>query len=172
MSSGPHGLSRLGLALLQNTPLPTALSVPPTLKDQAIRCHQRPWPRFDALQTLVACKPEQLPWRAAGTDSSDGLLAAVNGLCRSSGCGAVLRRDTLPRADAWPCDSAWDRWCLSGGEDFELVLSLPPEWAESWRHHQPGSCCFGAITADTGRIIWNDDDNGALLQPSGFSHYR
>ena len=94
----------------------------------------------------------------------------MNGLCRSSGCGAVLRRDALPRADAWPCEGAWDRWCLSGGEDFELVLSLPPEWAESWRHHQPGSRCFGAITADTGRIIWNDD--GALLQPSGFSHYR
>ncbi|MDC0315652.1 thiamine-phosphate kinase [Synechococcus sp. AH-551-G15] len=170
MSSGPHGLSRLGLALLQDTPLPTALLVPPTLKEQAIRCHQRPWPRFDALKTLMACKPKQLPWRAAGTDSSDGLLAAVNGLCRSSGCGAVLRRDALPRADAWPCEGAWDHWCLSGGEDFELVLSLPPEWAESWRQHQPGSCCFGAITADKGRIIWND--NGALLPQSGFSHYR
>ena len=170
MSSGPHGLSRLGLALLQDTPLPTALLVPPRLKEQAIRCHQRPWPRFDALKTLMACKPEQLPWRAAGTDSSDGLLAAVNGLCRSSGCGAVLRRDALPRADAWPCEDAWDHWCLSGGEDFELVLSLPPEWAESWRQHQAGSRCFGAITADKGRIIWND--NGALLPQSGFSHYR
>jgi thiamine-monophosphate kinase len=170
MSSGPHGLSRLGLALLQDTPLPTPLSLPTTLKEQAIRCHQRPWPRFDALQSLMACKPEHLPWRAGGTDSSDGLLAAVHGLCRSSGCGAVLSRDALPRAASWPSAEAWDRWCLSGGEDFELVLSLPPEWAELWKQHQPGSCCFGAITADKDRIIWND--SGALLQPSGFSHYR
>ena len=169
MSSGPHGLSRLGLALLQDTALPSALSLPAALKEQAIRCHQRPWPRFDALQTLLACKPEQLPWRAGGTDSSDGLLAAVESLCRSSGCGAVLHRDALPRADAWPYEEAWDRWCLNGGEDFELVLSLPPEWAESWTLHQPESRCFGTITTDKGRIIWNDD--GALLQPSGFSHY-
>ncbi len=169
MSSGPHGLSRLGLALLQDTPLPSARSLPLTLKEQAIRCHQRPWPRFDALQTLMACKPDHLPWRAGGTDSSDGLLAAVTGLCRSSDCGAVLRRETLPRAAAWPCDGPWDRWCLSGGEDFELVLSLPAEWAESWKQHQPGSHCFGAITADKDKIRWADD--GALLEPSGFSHY-
>jgi thiamine-monophosphate kinase len=49
------------------------------------------------------------------------------------------------------------------------VLSLPAEWAESWKQHQPGSHCFGAITADKDKIRWADD--GALLQPSGFSHY-
>lgn len=170
MSSGPHGLSRLGLALLQGTPLPTSLPLPRTLKEQAIRCHQRPSPRADALQTLLACKPKGLPWRAAGTDSSDGLLAAVEGLCRRRRCGATLRRDNLPRAATWPAESAWDSWCLSGGEDFELVLSLPPEWAETWTQHQPGSRCFGAITANKGKIIWKDD--GTRIPLSGFSHYH
>ena len=170
MSSGPHGLSRLGLALLQGTALPTTLSLPSTLKKQAIQCHQRPSPRFDALNTLLECKPINFPWRAGGTDSSDGLLASVEALCRSSGCGAVLDRDALPRATAWPEERAWDSWCLCGGEDFELVLSLPPEWAESWAQHQPGSRCFGAVTADKGRIIWTSD--GAPIRESGFSHFH
>jgi len=170
MTSGAHGLSRLGLALLKGTILPSAHSLPEELKEQAIRCHQRPQPRFDALETLVACKPEQLAWRAGGTDSSDGLLAAVKSLCRSSGCGAELSRKALPRADSWPHEKPWDRWCLAGGEDFELVLSLPPEWAEIWSQNQPGSRCFGVITADRGSIVW--DDSGSPLREEGFSHYH
>ena len=87
VTSGPHGLSRLGLALLQNDPNVREIALCSTLRDQAIACHQRPTPRLKDVQQLLACKPEHLPWRAGGTDSSDGLLSAVAGLCSSSGCG-------------------------------------------------------------------------------------
>ena len=73
-----------------------------------------------------------MPWRAAGTDSSDGLLNAVQNLCNSSNCQAVLDEKKLPRSPNWPLGSNWDQWCLNGGEDFELIVSLPPIWAEAF----------------------------------------
>ena len=56
------------------------------LKPDAIEAHKRPNPPLKALRKLEECKPKGLPWRAAGTDSSDGLLNAINNLCKSSKC--------------------------------------------------------------------------------------
>lgn len=170
VTSGVHGLSRLGLAVLQNDPALDGVALPDGLKTAAITHHQRPIPRLDALDTLLKTKPSPLPWRAAGTDSSDGLLAAVEGLCTSSGCGAVLDRALLPRPQGWPSGLSWDQWCLQGGEDFELVLSLPPEWAERWLTTQEGSRRIGEITTETGIIRWSDGPR-AITAPD-FNHYR
>ena len=101
VTSGPHGLSRLGLALLQHDPNVRDIALSSTLRDRAIARHQRPTPRLEEVHQLLACKPEHLPWRAGGTDSSDGLLAAVAGLCSNSGCGAVLDIAQLPVAEGY-----------------------------------------------------------------------
>ena len=167
--SGPHGLSRLGLALLQNDPAVTSQSIPESLRKQAVQQHRRPSPRFDALQALVRSKPKSLPWRAGGTDSSDGLLAAVEGLCKSSACGAVLDRAQLPRPQNWPMGSPWDHWCLAGGEDFELVLSLPPEWVSPWLELVPGAQRIGSISSDPVGVRWSDDQS--VIHSRGFAHY-
>ena len=157
VTSGPHGLSRLGLALLQGDPtLDGTSALMEALQHQAISQHRRPRPRLDALTTLIENKPENLPWRAAGTDSSDGLLAAVQALCNSSDCGAQLTHDWLPRAEGWPAGELWDQWCLNGGEDFELVLSLPALWAQRWLEHQPDSRRIGCITAERNQIVWSE----------------
>ena len=172
VTSGPHGLSRLGLALLQNDRHLPDGDLPETLKAAAVAQHRRPIPRFDALKALVNCKPAQLPWRAGGTDSSDGLLAAVQALCSSSGCGAELDHARLPRPGQWPQGEPWDRWCMTGGEDFELVLSLPEDWAEAWLSALPGSQRFGRITANPDSLIWSGDHAAVELSGSGFDHYR
>ena len=169
ISSGPHGLSRLGLALLQKDPLLQTTLLSAALQELAISQHQRPRPRLDALTQLLACKPAELPWRAGGTDSSDGLLTAVRGLCSSSGTGAQLDRSQLPRPQEWPPGDLWDRWCLAGGEDFELVLSLPPVWADALEQTLPSCRRFGRITDQTGSIIWSDDNQPVLN--GGFDHF-
>ncbi len=168
--SGAHGLSRLGLALLLEDPSLLGVTLPSALKEQAIRQHQRPQPKLDALKLLVTCKPEELPWRAGGTDSSDGLLQAIDCLCRSSGCGAVLDKTKLPQACGWPDGPHWQRWCLSGGEDFELVVTLPPAWAKAWIDLQPSSRQVGVITDQAEAIVWSDDN--APVVSEGFAHYR
>ena len=170
MTSGPHGLSRLGLALLRDEVDPSSSDLSAELQRQAIERHRRPVPRFDALNELLSCKPAGLPWRAGGTDSSDGLLAAVQGLCQASGCGAVLRRSQLPRPSGWPQGERWDDWCLAGGEDFELVLTLPQAWADAWQQLVPGSRCLGQMTADKDQILW--DDATPMTVQGGFDHYQ
>ena len=170
MTSGPHGLSRLGLALLRDEVDPSSSDLSAELQRQAIERHRRPVPRFDALNELLSCKPAGLPWRAGGTDSSDGLLAAVQGLCQASGCGAVLRRSELPRPSGWPQGERWDDWCLAGGEDFELVLTLPQAWADAWQQLVPGSRCLGQMTADKDQILW--DDATPMTVHGGFDHYQ
>ena len=54
VTSGPHGLSRLGLALLQNDPNVRDIALCSTLRDQAITRHQRPTPRLKDVQQLLA----------------------------------------------------------------------------------------------------------------------
>ena len=169
VTSGPHGLSRLGLALLQNDPNVREIALCSTLRDQAIARHQRPTPRLKDVQQLLACKPKHLPWRAGGTDSSDGLLSAVAGLCSSSGCGAVLHNDQLPTAEGWPEGAPWTDWCLAGGEDFELVLSLPEAWADAWQRCIPESQRIGQINAEAGVIRWAH--NHEPVATSGFDHF-
>ena len=170
VTSGAHGLSRLGLALLQGDPaLNENSGLADKLQQRAISQHQRPRPRLDALKTLLENKPEDLPWRAAGTDSSDGLLAAVKALCNSSRCGAQLTHDWLPRPEGWPSGDLWDQWCLNGGEDFELVLSLPSDWAQHWLEHQPGSRRIGCITAESDEIVWSD--TRLAVTAAGFDHF-
>ena len=170
VTSGAHGLSRLGLALLQREVDPATAGLNQALQERAIQQHRRPVPRFDALHSLLQCKPSGLPWRAGGTDSSDGLIAAVQGLCRASGCGAVLQQSAIPRPNGWPQGEQWDHWCLSGGEDFELVLALPPAWARAWQSSMPGSHCLGRMTAEPDRIIWND--GSSLTLNSGYDHFQ
>ena len=170
VTSGPHGLSRLGLAILQNDQALHEIALSDALRTTAINHHQRPIPRLAALQDLLNCKPESLPWRAGGTDSSDGLLAAIQGLCSSSGCGAVLDQTLLPRSLDWPNGELWDRWCLAGGEDFELVLSLPQAWAQRWFDRQPQSRHIGRITAEKNMIRWQHSRQ--LIETEGFDHFR
>ena len=170
MTSGPHGLSRLGLALLRDEVDPATAALNQSLRDRAIHQHRRPAPRFDALESLLRCKPASLPWRAGGTDSSDGLIAAVQGLCNASGCGVVLEDTQIPRAQGWPQGQPWDEWCLSGGEDFELVLSLPPAWAEAFELAMPGSRRLGRMTSDNDQLIWSA--GSPLTLNGGFSHFQ
>ena len=63
-------------------------------------------------------------------DISDGLATDLPRLARASGCDYEL--DTA----ALPChDGCTTRQALSDGEDYELLLALPPEAAAQLPHH-------------------------------------
>lgn len=179
VSSGAHGLSRLGLALLQGELEPLA---DPDLQARAITAHRRPLPRLDGLAALQASQPPGEPWRVAGMDSSDGLGQAVAAIAKRSLCQAVLERSRLPLAAAMAALPQAEAWCLGGGEDFELVLALAPAWAEALVEQlagaqiigrlEPGQPLGGASGKDTGPLRWND---GTTLEPAisgGFSHFH
>ncbi len=172
--SDVHGLSRLGLALKLSEDIPdNTQRLSEQIKNEAILKHCRPSPPLKALKILKECKPSNLPWRAAGTDSSDGLLDAVQNLAIASNCRAILNPQKVPRHLHWPSGAIWDDWCLNGGEDFELVLSLPPLWADEWLKAFPTSKAIGIMGKGSPGLSWT---NGKEINPFeskgfGFKHF-
>jgi thiamine-monophosphate kinase len=172
VSSGPHGLSRLGLALLQDPEGPLAGRVCGQLAERAIQAHRRPRARLDAARALNASRPAGVPWRVGGCDSSDGLAAAVAAVAAASGCGARLHSDALPLDPAMAALAEGEGWCLGGGEDFELVVALEPAWAEALVAALPGSGVIGALVAGTGgEVRWSGDDGGEPIAMEGYRHF-
>jgi thiamine-monophosphate kinase len=174
VSSGAHGLSALGLAVLQRRADLDRSLLADTLEQRAIASHQRPCPRFDAVLALQQSQPQGSRWRVAGTDSSDGLLAAVTAIARTSGCRAVLDRDQLPLHPAMAHLPQAENWCLNGGEDFELVLALEAKWAHALVAQLPGSSLIGTLEAadPTGAPLgWLQGDRPEGTGPGGFQHF-
>lgn len=177
LASGPHGLSRLGLALLCGEVVEGLDQLEPgqrrALETEAIRAHRRPRGRFDVIHALADCRPAAVPWRVAGADSSDGLLAAVLSIARASGCGAALSRRHLPMAPAMASLGQGPDWCLAGGEDFELVLALEPFWARALQARLPGSRLIGTLTGSEAPegLHWLEDGRAIATASSGFTHF-
>jgi len=173
--TGPHGLSRLGLALLQGELVAGELD--PALAARAIAAHQRPRPRFDAVRALIASRPAAAPWRVGGCDSSDGLAAAAAAIAASSGCSARLDRSGLPLDPAMAGLPEAEAWCLAGGEDFELVLALEPAWAKALIAALPGTTAIGELVAGEAGALgwmsgeaWNEGEEKNAAS-SGYSHF-
>ncbi|WP_275286422.1 thiamine-phosphate kinase [Halomonas elongata] len=74
---------------------------------------------------------------SAAIDISDGLLADLGHLRQASGVGVALSPDALPLAEGL-VEALGERdarqAALRGGDDYELLVSLPPECLEEARH--------------------------------------
>lgn len=96
------------------------------LKQSAIRAHLRPTPRVE-----LGRKLGQLGLANSMIDVSDGLAQDLAHICENSGICAILDFDAVPVAEevelvAADNESAFDL-AVSGGEDFELLLTAPPD---------------------------------------------
>lgn len=126
--TGDHGASRAGLELLLHPERQQELDT--VSFQQLIKAHQRPQPRLDVPPILREILPE---FRVGGMDSSDGLADAIIQIARSSGVGAKIDAEALPiplAVRSWVSPEEARKWTLYGGEDFELVLTLPRHAAE------------------------------------------
>jgi thiamine-monophosphate kinase len=123
--TGTLGASAAGLAVLERRPG----GLPPALVDAVVRLHRVPVPRVAEGRWI----------RAAGgatamIDLSDGLVTDLGHIAAESRVGARVDVDTLPvseatRAVARALGVDPLRWALSGGEDYELLFTAPPEHA-------------------------------------------
>ena len=171
VSTGFHGLSRLGLALLTSEQLPSEVQLSRELTNKAIKAHKRPYPAIEALQALIECKPESTSLRAAGTDSSDGLIESIRGICQASNCQAVLSKNSILKHPDWPEDDIWDEWILNGGEDYELILSLPKDWAKSLSNKLKSAKIIGFIKEGKPNIFWENLEKINIEKSGLFSHF-
>ena len=125
--TGLHGLSRGGLELLLNPS--RGINLAQQERERLIAAHQRPQPRLDILPYLAKI-PDSIA--IAGMDSSDGLADALQQICRCSNVGARIAQASLTIFSGLielTGEELAREWMFYGGEDFELVLCLPPEFA-------------------------------------------
>ncbi|MBF2036374.1 MAG: thiamine-phosphate kinase [Leptolyngbyaceae cyanobacterium T60_A2020_046] len=177
LATGWHGASRAGLELLLNPAVGHGLSQPD--QEALIAAHQRPQPRLDVLPHLHRAFAETgLDFEVAGMDSSDGLANAVVLLCQASGVGARLVRDRVPLPPAfraWLDDATALDWALYGGEDFELVLSLPPEVAIAVAAQLgPAAAIVGTLEAEPAVLLVESSEATTgipLTCDKGFQHF-
>ncbi len=64
---------------------------------------------------------------AAAMDISDGLVQDLGHLCRAGGVAAEIEAARVPLSvPARAAGPAWLERCLTGGDDYELLLAVPP----------------------------------------------
>ncbi|MDZ4820033.1 MAG: AIR synthase-related protein, partial [Planctomycetota bacterium] len=116
----------------------------------------------------------------AGIDCSDGLSLDLSRLAASSNCGAEVDMSKIPIAAAayelakQTSDTNALSHALSDGEDFELILAVPPAAAAQIISEQP---CAPVHFTDIGQFVaqrglWQRSESGAVLplEAKGFVH--
>jgi thiamine-monophosphate kinase len=170
--SGSVGGARAGLEMLGEAG-GAGLDSP-----DAIACvarHRRPEPRV-RLGVAVA----RAGAARAAMDLSDGLADAVRQLARASRCGARVEADAIPLdvgARAWWVGRGLDAvaTAVAGGEDYELLLAVPPRWAGRLRQvrrrvTRPSLTRIGTLTrAETLVLVRNGREE---VWPEGYEHFR
>jgi thiamine-monophosphate kinase len=64
---------------------------------------------------------------SAGMDISDGLVQDLGHICRASSVGATIDAALVPLSpQARAAGDTWLETCVTGGDDYELLLAVPP----------------------------------------------
>jgi thiamine-monophosphate kinase len=106
------------LAVIQQTQ-----SFAPEHRDYLLSRFYRPTPRLQESALIRDMATSAL-------DISDGLVADLQHICDASDVGAVIDVENIPLSPAVKAlnnTSQAYQWALSGGDDYELCFTLPPE---------------------------------------------
>ncbi|MBA3296915.1 MAG: thiamine-phosphate kinase [Acidobacteria bacterium] len=139
-----------------------------------VQRHRRPEPRLRIGAVLGRARVA-----SACMDLSDGLADAVRQIAEASGTGARID------AAALPIDAAAHKWfsasghdpvgaALSGGDDYELLFTLPRKTARRLRSAEAAArgvplTHIGELTTEPELVVVRDGQSEPL--PSGFTHF-
>ena len=136
--------------------------------------HRRPIPAIQEGQLLAEAGI------ATAMDVSDGLVDDLGKLCAASGVAARVFASAVPIHPLLrrQFSGDWLRLALSGGEDYVLLFTGPPEVVgRVMPQLREGSAVIGTIVAagelgDTGRVAVVDDAGKELsLSGGGWDHF-
>ncbi|MFC3284842.1 thiamine-phosphate kinase [Litchfieldella rifensis] len=136
------------------------------LDDPLLAAYLLPQPRIAAGQALRGVA-------TAAIDVSDGLLADLRHVCEASGVGADLDGEALPLApglvERLGEEEAY-RAALGGGDDYELLVSLPPSAVDEARARLEA---LGVPLTVIGSLAAEPGIRGVADSiPSGWLHFR
>ena len=163
--SGTLGDSALGLDLLK-----TGCS-----SGEPVKKHVDPVPQVE-LGILLA--ERRIP--SAMIDISDGLHADLGHILESSSKGAKICIDDLPLSDNFKVCIAknaqnYYRFPLSGGEDYELLFTLPPSKLKDAEYAAliagTSVTVIGEITEETGLLLAFADGSSYDAEVHGYDHF-
>ena len=130
LTTGIHGLSKFGLEIKQNKISNEKLLNKSLLIQDALKAFCRPEPKPKILTQLAKSRKKNQKLQVGCTDSSDGLYQAILDLATESKCKAIIDYSKIPKHRLWPNGKVWDEYYFFGGEDYELIFSLPRIWAD------------------------------------------
>jgi thiamine-monophosphate kinase len=170
--SGTLGDAALGLMLAKNPALATAWDLAPAMREHLSNRYQRPQPRLGLAGVLRA-------HASAAMDVSDGLAKDLGRMCKVSGCGARVRLADLPlsaaAAKAVAAEAHRYQAVLAGGDDYEILASVPPANETAFRQAAAAAgilvARIGSTTAQTELSIEGFDGHTVDLAQAGWDHF-
>lgn len=174
MVTGELGKSAAGLEILRNSHLSEKISLAD--KEDLLSAHLTPEPRLAQSSLLV-----KLGFITSMMDLSDGLAGDIRHICKSSGVGANININNLPVSRgtqelAGLVSKNVIDWALSGGEDYELLFTVPPGRQEDViiAFDKAG---LGKVTS-IGAVIGPESGvelttaNGQVYSVTGYDHFK
>jgi thiamine-monophosphate kinase len=167
--TGSLGGAAAGLSVLRERAAGARLT---RAEGRLVRRQLRPEPRVEWGRRL--CE-ERLA--SAMIDLSDGLSSDLAHLCRESGVGASVEAESLPLDPLLKSLSLTETEALSlaldGGEDFELLFTVPAKRAARVPAELGGVRVtrVGEVTDDPKRLTLVREGRARRLRPRGFEHF-
>ena|SRR6266446_2031887 len=165
--SGRLGEAELGLQIVRQSRGTAATRNPLTRK------HLYPEPHLALGQWLAQ---EGLP--TAMMDLSDGLSTDLERLCAASTVGALLDQSKIPQVGipglALRGDHDPLQFALHGGDDYELLFTVPPRKAKFLPKTFRGASltAIGKITESRELLLLDENGRSKQLVPSGWDPFR
>ncbi len=130
----------------------------------------RPRPRISTGLLIAA-------YASSCIDISDGLLGDIQHILDQSDVGAQINPDALPLSaeiKRFTDEKTAQQWALSGGEDFELCFTVPPEqWVSLQVHlqnHDVQVTPVGAICEAKGLKLFIQGE-WRFVEANGYRHF-
>lgn len=160
--SGPLGAAAAALCLFgEEVP-----DLPKGVVQQLQRAFWQPQPQLELGRWLLGKA-------SAVLDVSDGLLADAGHIATESGVQLCIERALVPVAGAaLACDryKALD-WALAGGDDYQLLFCLPPDYQTLLQQQFPQACRIGNVQAGSGVHLLDEQQRRVVYNRSGYQHF-
>ena len=172
LTTGIHGLSKLGFMIRSKKAFNKNISLTHSLINRSIQQFCKPKLKPNFLKKILNSRPHKSIKIIGCTDSSDGLFQALLDLSIESNCKAIVDYAKIPKHKHWPKGNQWDEYYFFGGEDYELVFSLPRKWANNLLSKDKTISEIGYFLEGEASVEFtNCNDKKFLNTNSSFSHF-
>lgn len=170
--TGTIGDAALGLKLRLDPSLSVRLGLTDSHRDHLLDRYLLPRPRGALAAAVVDCA-------SGGMDISDGLVGDFNKMAAASGVGIDIDADRVLLSDAARAAVAADprllAVALTGGDDYELALSIPDTKVDAFLAAANaagiGATAIGRVRAGEGVSVRGDHPALADLGSGSYRHF-